>query len=123
MLDIIRGDDKEAVSRLLRAHATSLSSAEAVARRILANVRRQGDRALVRYSRQFDGVDLRKVGMTVTPDEVERAYTNLPQSFVEALRVAAKNIRATARRQLPRAWQFEVLPGVKVSQVLRLSSG
>jgi len=119
MLDIIRSDDKEAVSRLLRAHATNLSSAEAVARRILGNVRRRGDRALVRYSRQFDGVDLRKVGMTVTPDEVERAYTNLPQSFVEALRVAAKNIRATARRQLPRAWQFQALPGVKVGQVLR----
>jgi histidinol dehydrogenase len=119
MLDIIRGDNEEAVSRLLEARLTSLSSAEAVARRILASVRRQGDRALVRYSRQFDGVDLRKAGMTVTPDEVERAYTNLPQSFIEALLVAAKNIRAAARRQLPRAWQFEALPGVKVSQVLR----
>jgi len=119
MLDIIRSDNEEAVSRLLRAHATNLSSAEAVARRILANVRRQGDRALVRYSRQFDGVDLRKAGMTVTPDELECAYTNLPQSFVEALLVAAKNIRAAARRQLPRAWQFQALPGVKVSQVLR----
>jgi histidinol dehydrogenase len=119
MLDIIRSDNKEAVSRLLEARATNLSSAEAVARRILAHVRRQGDRALVRYSRQFDSVDLRKTGMTVTPDEVERAYTALPQSFVEALRVAAKNIRAAARRQLPRAWQFQALPGVKVSQVLR----
>jgi histidinol dehydrogenase len=119
MLDIIRSDDEGAVSRLLEARAANLSSAEAVARRILANVRRQGDRALVRYSRQFDSVDLRKAGMTVTPDEVERAYTSLPQSFVEALLVAAKNIRAAARRQLPRAWQFQALQGVKVSQVLR----
>jgi histidinol dehydrogenase len=119
MLDIIRSDNEQAVSRLLKVHATNLSSAEAVARRILANVRRQGDRALVRYSRQFDGVDLRKAGMTVTPDEVEGAYTSLPRSFVEALRVAAKNIRAAARRQLPRAWQFQALQGVKVSQVLR----
>src|SRR5208337_3043871 len=119
MLEIIRGDNKEAVSRLLGAHAANLSSAEAVARRIIANVRRQGDRALVRYSRQFDGVDLRKVGMTVTREEIEGAYTNLPQSFGEALRVSAKNIRATARRQLPRAWQFQAFPGVKVSQALR----
>ena len=86
MLDIIRSDNEEAVSRLLSARAANLSSAEAVARRILANVRRQGDRALVRYSRQFDSVDLRKVGMTVTPDEVERAYTNLPQSFAATSR-------------------------------------
>jgi histidinol dehydrogenase len=119
MLDIIRSDDKEAVRRLLTAQAANLSSAEAVARRILANVRRQGDRALVRYTRQFDGVDLRKVGMRVAPDEVECAYTDVPQSSIEALRVAAKNIRAVARRQRPRAWQFHALPGVKVSQVLR----
>jgi histidinol dehydrogenase len=119
MLDIIRSDNKEAVSRLLSAQARNLSSAEAVARRILADVRRQGDRALLRYTRQFDGVDLRKVGMTVTPNELECAFTNLPQNLMGALQVAAKNIRATARRQLPRAWQFQPLPGVKVSQVVR----
>jgi len=119
MLHIVRSDSHEAVGRLLQAHAANLSSAEAVARRILAQVRCQGDRALLRYSRRFDGVDLRKTGMTVTPEEVECAYRSLPGSTVEALRVAAKNIRAAARRQLPRAWQFQALPGVKVSQVLR----
>jgi len=119
MLDIIRSDDKEGINRLLSAQAANLSSAEAVARRIIANVRRQGDRALVRYSRQFDGVDLRKVGMAVTPEEMDRAFTNLPQNLIGALSVAAKNIRAAARRQRPRAWQFQTLPGVKVSQVVR----
>ncbi len=119
MLDIIRSDDKESLSRLLSAQAANLSSAEAVARRIITNVRRQGDRALVRYSRQFDGVDLRKVGMTVTPEELDRAFTNLPKKLSDALVVAARNIRAAARRQLPRAWQFQALPGVKVSQIVR----
>jgi histidinol dehydrogenase len=119
MLDIIRSDNKEAVNRLLEVHATNLRSAEVIARRIIAKVRRNGDRAVVRYTRQFDGVDLRKAGMRVAPDEVECAYTDLPQSFVNALRVAAKNIRAAARRQLPRAWQFQPLQGVKISQVLR----
>jgi histidinol dehydrogenase len=119
MLDIIRSDDKEAVGRLLSTQAANLSSAEAVARRIIANVRRQGDGALVRYTRKFDGIDLRTVGMTVTPDELDCAITNLPQNLIGALWEAAKNIRAAARRQLPRAWRFQALPGVKVSQVVR----
>ena len=119
MLDIIRSDNEKAVSRLLKARATNLSSAEAVARRILANVRRQGDRALFHYSRKFDGVDLRKVGMMVTSHEVESACADTPLSFVEALQVAAKNIRAVARRQLSRPWQVQPLAGVKVSQVVR----
>ena len=119
MLDTIRSVDKETVSRWFEARATNLSGAEAVARRIIANVRRQGDRALIRYSRRFDGVDLRKVGMTVTPHELERARCDVPRDFVEALQIAAKNIRAAARRQRPRPWQVQTLSGVNVSQVLR----
>ena len=119
MLDIIRADNSAALTRLWSAQAASRSGAEAAARRILAGVRRQGDRALVRYARRFDGVDLRKVGMTVAPQEVERAVREAPRSFIEALQSAAKNIRAAARRQLPRAFQFQVLEGVTVSQVLR----
>ena len=57
--------------------------------------------------------------MKVAPEEVECARTNIPHGFVEAIETAAKNIRAAARRQLPHAWQFQTLPGVKVSQVLR----
>jgi len=119
MLDIIRSDNEKAVSRLLEARATNLSSAEAVARRIIANVRRQGDRALVRYSRRFDGVDLREVGMTVAPQELESARAKTPPGFIEAFEAAARNIRAVARCQLPRPWQVQPLPGVKVSQVVR----
>jgi histidinol dehydrogenase len=119
MLEIIRSDDKEAVSRLLEARVTNLSKAEAVARRILADVQRRGDGALVRYSRQFDRVDLRKVGMTVAPEEVECACRSIPHGFVEAIETAAKNIRAAARRQLPKAWQLQTLSGVKVSQAIR----
>jgi histidinol dehydrogenase len=119
MLDIIRSDDKDAVSRWLSVRAANLSSAEVVARRIIAHVRRQGDRALIRYTRQFDGVDLRKVGMTVTPKELDSAFTNLPRNLIWALREAVRNIRAVARRQRPRQWQVQPLPGVKVSQAVR----
>lgn len=119
MLDIIRSSDKKTVSRLLTARTANLSSAEAVARRIIADVRRDGDRAVVSYSRRFDGIDLRKTGMTVGPEELDRAFTSLPKNLLKALQTAAKNIRAAARRQLPRAWQFQTLPGVKVSQIVR----
>ena len=119
MLVIIRSDNDKAVTRLLNARATNLTSAEAVARRVVANVRRQGDAALIRYSRRFDRVDLRKAGMLVTARELENACAGVPGSYVEALQVAAKNIRAVARRQLSRPWQVEPLPGVKVSQVVR----
>ena len=119
MLRIIRSTDKAALARLTRARQASLADAERVASRILDDVRRQGDRALVRYARKFDGLDLRKTGFEVRRNEIEAAYREVPRGFVAALRVAARNIRAFARHQLPRAWWSSNGAGVHVGQVLR----
>ena len=119
MLRIIRSTDKAAIARFERARQSSLAEAERVARRILDAVRRGGDRALIRYSRRLDHIDLRREGFTVSQDEVRRAYHEVPLGFVGALRVAAKNIQAVARRQLPRAWQIRNRTGVKVGQIIR----
>jgi len=119
MLQIIRSDDEKALGRLLQARQSSLTEADPVAERILAEVRRRGDQALIRYARQFDQVDLRKAGFTVGRNEIRRAYDDVPRGFVPALRVAARNIRKAARRQLPRPWQTETTAGVRVSQVVR----
>jgi histidinol dehydrogenase len=119
MLDIIRSDDRKAVGRLFSSRAANLSEAETVARRIIDNVRRHGDQALIRYSRQFDGVDLRKSGMTVTSDELDRVTCHIAAPLAQAISAAAKNIRAVARRQLPRPWQIQPVPGVNISQAVR----
>jgi histidinol dehydrogenase len=96
-----------------------LAEAEVVVRPILDDIRRQGDRALRRYARKFDSLDLRKAGFTVSRDEIRRAYRGVPRGFVAALQVAAANIRRVARRQLPRPWTCETRTGVSVGQVVR----
>jgi histidinol dehydrogenase len=119
MLRIIPSSDKAALARLEQARQTSLADAERVAVTILADVRRQGDRVLVRYARKLDGVDLRKTGFEVSRNEIKAAYREVPHGFVAALRVAARNIRASARRQLPKAWRISSGTGVRVGQILR----
>lgn len=119
MLRIIRSFDKASLARLTRARETTLADAEKVARRILDAVRRQGDRALIRYTRQLDGLDLSKEGFTVSRQEIRRAHKQVPRGFAAALRTAARNIRAVARRQLPRAWRTTNGAGVEVRQIVR----
>jgi len=119
MLRIIRSTDKGALARLERARQTRLAEAERVARRMLNAVRREGDQALIRYSWRLDHIDLRRDGFTVSQEEIRCAYREVPRGFVSALRVAARNIRAVARLQLPRAWQAASAAGVKVGQIIR----
>src|ERR671912_13286 len=74
---------------------------------------RDGDRALVRYARELDGLE---EPIEVSLDEMRRAAREVPAPVRNALRVAAKHIRAVAARQVPRGWRTRVAPGVTVEQ-------
>ncbi|PYV20910.1 MAG: hypothetical protein DMG24_21235 [Acidobacteria bacterium] len=74
MLRIIRSSDAKSLDRVFRARKMRLEAAEPAVRRILDDVRRQGDRALVRYTRRFDGVDLDEAGFTVSAQQIREAY-------------------------------------------------
>jgi histidinol dehydrogenase len=72
--------------------ATDAATLEEAVRRILADVRREGDAAVLRYCRAFDGVAYDS--LVVDPDEVHAAYRQVEADVVEALRFAAGRIRA-----------------------------
>lgn len=119
MLDIIRSSDTKAVGKFLAARSTTLAEAEVVVRPILEDIRRHGDRALLRYAKRFDRLDLRQSGFTVTRGEIRAAYRQVPPGFVDAVRMAAANVRKAARRQLPQPWTCTTRAGVTVSQMIR----
>ncbi len=119
MLEIIRSTDPKALAKFLRDRTTTLDAAEAVVRPILDDIRRHGDRALIRLTKKFDRLDLAKEGFTVSRREIRRAYREVPDGFVDAVRVAAANIRKIARRQLPRPWMTTTSAGVRVGQIIR----
>jgi histidinol dehydrogenase len=100
MLRIIRSSNKKSLAKLFRARTARLEEAEPVARRILDEVQRHGDRALVRYARKFDGVDLRRQGFTVSPDEMREACRRASPEFMDALGVAATNLQAACRNDI-----------------------
>lgn len=119
MIPIFRSSDTENVKRILRSGETQLKKAEAAARRILNDVRREGDRALKRWTLQLDKIDLAREGFTVKRREIDRAYRQVPGGFVKAVQTSARNIRKSAREQLPRPWQISNGRGIGVSQMVR----
>ena len=68
---------------------------------IIADVRKRGDAALVDYSRKFDTVDLDKIGLRVTPDEIDAAIKACSKETLDALTFARDRIRDHHERQLP----------------------
>ena len=101
---------------LLCARRERHREAEAVAAKIIADVRKRGDAAIFAYTKQFDGTNLRRKGIWITPQEMRKARAKVSSSFLRAVKQAARNIRCVAEKQLPRQWVLEVEPGVRISQ-------
>jgi histidinol dehydrogenase len=78
-----------------------LSPEQAVAR-ILSDVRRDGDRALLEYTRRLDGVALES--LEVPRSAVQAAWQATASDLREALTTAAQRIRAFHERCLPTGW-------------------
>ena len=90
--------------------------AERVAARILADVRRRGDSAVLGWTRRLDGIALHPASIWIGRRELAQARRQVDRKLLRALEHAAQNIRRVAERQIPRPWSFEVEPGVRVGQ-------
>jgi histidinol dehydrogenase len=114
---VIRILQSSEVGRLLARKAARFTAAEAVVRPILEAVRKRGDRALLEYARQFDGLERKSV--RVPEKDLEAARRALTSDFVRAVGTASGNIRAYAARQMPREWTVQTRPGLRVGQIVR----
>ncbi|MBS1855452.1 MAG: histidinol dehydrogenase [Acidobacteria bacterium] len=112
MIRILASKD---VGRLLARKAARLSEAEATVRPILDAVRARGDRALMEYARQFDGLERKSVRVP----EKELAAARVSDGFRAAVETAAANIRAYAARQMPKEWSAQIRPGITLGQIVR----
>ena len=113
MLRIVDATNGRAVRALLTPGRSTDSITERRVATIVGAVRREGDKALLRYARRFDPLD---GPLEVTRDEMREAAAQVPRPVRAAIRSAARTIRNVARRQVPRGWRASVLPGVSVEQ-------
>lgn len=88
-------------------------------REIVAQVKQQGDAALLKYTEQFDRVHLTAGQLRVTEEELAAAYQQVEPSFVEAIAAAAANIRAFHSRQKRNSWMDLQPDGSLLGQIIR----
>ena len=106
------------IETLERRGAVNTARVEPVVRRILAEVRRNGDRALLKYAAEFDGLEKRQA-LLVSRDEMNAAWEATAPTLQAAMMVARGNILAFAEAQLPQEWTISPSAGVKTGQIVR----
>lgn len=89
--------------RIEKTFGKRMTAAE-VADMIVADVRQQGDQALLHYSSIIDGANLTAETLEVRAEEIEQACAQVGQEALTAIRQAADNVRSFHQEQLPKSW-------------------
>jgi histidinol dehydrogenase len=87
---------------------------DAIVRDILSAVRAEGLQALLRFAREFDGVELDETSIRVSAAEIAAGAAACPESVREAIAFAAGRIRSYHERQRPQDLQFTDEAGVQL---------
>ena len=86
--------------------------------RILEDVKKNGDKALIQYVKRFDSPGLSVKSLKVTPKEIEAAAKSVDRSFRRALNRSVDQIEAYHRKQLSNSWIDIDRPGTLLGQIV-----
>lgn len=87
-----------------RTHDDRVAEKEATVREVLQAVKRQGDRAVLNYTREFDGQTFTPEELRVSDIELDAAYQHVSPELLAAIRLAAAQIEAFHRQRVPKSW-------------------
>jgi len=110
---IIQSSNTRAVAALLDKRPAGDPAVQRRVAAIVERVRREGDRALLKYARAYDGL---AGPAEVTRTEMERSARLVDPTVRWSIGFAARNIRKVAERQRPPEWKVTPAPGVTIRQ-------
>ncbi|OGW37290.1 MAG: histidinol dehydrogenase [Nitrospirae bacterium GWC2_56_14] len=107
------------LKRIINRGETATDEVAVVVKEVVERVRKEGDPALLEYTEKFDRVALTLKDIKVTPQEIKDAYSHVDQKKVDALKLAATNIRSFHEKQKISSWVNQEADGVILGQLAR----
>ncbi|MBI5892718.1 MAG: histidinol dehydrogenase [Deltaproteobacteria bacterium] len=99
------------------------SKVEEIVKAVLKDVKKNGDKSLLKYSLKFDKVKI-KQGQGGCPlgavkgQEIQKAIKTIPKKDLEILKLAAKRIKSFHERQLQNSWAFNEKDGTILGRII-----
>jgi histidinol dehydrogenase len=90
----------------------------AAVQRILEAVRKQGDDALLKFSRQFDAPGMKRDQLRVGQEEIAAAVGQVEPEFKRSLNRAVRQIASFHKRQRTNSWIDTPRPGTLLGQMV-----
>ncbi len=95
---------QDLLNSLLKRSPGNYAEYEATVEEIIDKVREEGDAALFSYTKKFDKWEINEENIRVTEAEIEEAFAEAEEEFIEVMKRAAANITAFHQKQLRNSW-------------------
>jgi len=121
VLKILRLDrlEKEEFLKIINRWKINLEAYREIVLKVLNGVRRNGDKALIKYTKIYDGVKLSREKLKVSEEEFLRAYRETPKNLIKVFRDTAKRIRSVHFKQLPRDKVIKKSNNLLIKQIFK----
>lgn len=103
-LKLSENTKKDLLNDLLKRSPNNYGQYETVVADIIAQVREKGDEAVFALTSKFDHCEITTDTLKVTKEEIEEAYAQAGNDFVEVMQKSAENIRLFHEKQLRSSW-------------------
>lgn len=113
----IHNPKRSSWSSILERPTRTVDDIEATVNNIFIDVQKNGDEAIRKYTKQFDGIDLPQ--FTVSETEIRDAESNVPAELKEAIKLAKSNIEKFHLAQRTPKVFLETTEGVQCWQEKR----
>jgi histidinol dehydrogenase len=119
IIDSREKDIAAELKRIVNRGETATEEVAAAVKEVVGRVRKEGDPAVIEYTEKFDKVKLTLKDIRVSPEDIKASYDHVEPKKVEALKLAAQNIRAFHEKQKLTSWVNQEADGVILGQIAR----
>jgi len=84
--------------------------------KIIGKVRLDGDKAIIRYTKKFDKVNMARKDLRVTEAEISGAYQDIKPEMVSTLKEIIQNINKFYTNQVPKSWSIRQDSGIELGE-------
>ena len=86
-------------------------------KKIINDVKRNGDRSVLDYTQQFDLIKARSISeLTIPKERLKQAFDNLEKEQKDALSIAAERIKSYHQNQVQESWNYSEDDGTLLGQ-------
>lgn len=117
-MKVLRYGSKE-LNKIYNRNLCQKKRVEDKVKKIIDEVRLNGDEAVVKFTRKFDRVKMLPRHLRVSEAEISAAYQNITADFITTLKSVIENVSRFYKKQLKKSWRLKDDDGVMVGENLQ----